>query len=64
MDQRRVAPTEHADASLSVPILVEDVSLIPAWSKPANEAKVRIGLLALLSLIFLPNLGAFGHYPI
>ena len=60
MDQRRVAPTEHADASLSVPILVEDVSLIPAWSKPANEAKVRIGLLALLSLIFLPNLGAFG----
>jgi len=33
---------------------------VDAWNRPRHEWKVRLGLILLLAMLFLPNLGAFG----
>ena len=58
-ETRADEPQEQAPLT-ELPLLTDDVSRIPVWSPGHREWLVRLLLLALAAVLFLPHLGGFG----
>ncbi len=51
-----VEPTSTSTERATILPLVDS----PEWIRPRHEWKIRLGMILLLGMMFLPNLGAFG----
>ena len=48
------------DSTPALPLAPDDFHGLRVWTPPRHEWRVRLAVLGLAALIFLPNLGAFG----